>query len=294
MAPRSRLLPGEIEGHRVGWFPGVRLLFAEGHPKPGGLGGPEDMAASFERLSEALEDRGIVLPKGNPISSHAQGGQREGFGGVRRLDSTVDLRFDDPLEGLAALAGVAALPMPRIKKKIIPETGGRRVETVYLHGYGGKRVLGRWYDKGNESGLAERGAWVRPEDQRRFGAVGRLPLDVVTQSSYPRDAFVQRFEPLWRAAKGVIVGGVSQLAVRLQEMVEAGDIKPSTAKALAGALVFDAAGLEVQSRTTRMRDRAKCRDLGLVLADGVLDEVQVDLGDVLEAALDSDAWGAQG
>jgi hypothetical protein len=32
----------------------------------------------------------------------------------------------------------------------------------------------------------------------------------------------------------------------------------------------------------------------LVLADGVDDQVEVDLSEVIEAALDSSAWGAQG
>lgn len=296
VAPRSRLLPESVAGHRVGWFPGNRLMFAEGHPREEGLASGSDMQTAFEALVGALADRGILPPQRQSVGKGnlLPGDFGDGFGGVRRLDSTVDLHFDDPIQGVAALAGVAALPLPRCKTKILRESGGRRVETVYFHGYGGRKVLGRWYDKSVESGCGERGSWVRPEDQRRYGSGGRLPLEVVTTSSYVRDAFVQRFEPLWRAGKGVKVAGVTELAVRLHELVEDGLIKPSTAKALAGHLVLDAAGVEVQSRSTRLADRAKCRNLGLVLADGVLDEVEVDLGEVLEAALDSEAWGAQG
>lgn len=291
-ASRAALLPEKIAGHRVGWFPGSRMLFAEGHPSEDGLTGAEGLLAAFEQVSEGLADRGLVPPSHR--LTRPVGERGDGFGGVRRLDSTVDLRFDRAVDGLAALAGVAALPLPRSKTKIIRESGGRRVETVYFHGHRGKRVLGRWYDKGIQTGEASRGAWVRPEDQRRFGAAGRLPLEVVAESSYVRDAFVRRFEPLWRASKGVKVAGVTELAARLGEMVHAGEVKPSTAKALAGHLVLEAGGVEVQARSTRLGDRARCRDLGLVLADGVLDEVEVDLGAVLEEALDSDAWGAQG
>lgn len=286
-AARSFLFPDEVAGHRVGWFPGVRMMFAEGHPRPDGLAQPGELDFAFHQLVGELADRGVKVPIGNPVADPG----REGFGGVRRLDSTVDLRFADPLQGLAALAGVAALPLPRTKTKIIRESGGRRVETVYFHGHGGGRVLGRWYDKGVESGQSVRGSHVRPEDQRRFGKAGRLPLEVVTDSSYVRDAFVRRFEPLWRASKGVKVAGTNELARRLAEYVQDGTIKASTAKALAGALVLDSAGIEIQARSTRLADRAKCRDLGLVLADGVLDEVEVDLESVLEEALDSAAWG---
>jgi hypothetical protein len=36
------------------------------------------------------------------------------------------------------------------------------------------------------------------------------------------------------------------------------------------------------------------RELGVLLADGVLEEVEVDVHAVMECALDSPVWGAQG
>lgn len=298
-APRSQLLPDKVAGHRVGWFPGTRLLFAEGHPAgEGSLCRSDELPASLERLSGCLRDYGILspdfplLPVFAPEGPRSRGG--EGFGGIRRLDSTVDLSFDHPIEGLAALAGVAALPLPRMKTQVMREVGGRRVETVYFRGSSGKRVLGRWYDKGLESGAAPRGLRVRPEDQRRFPKESRLDVEAVASSTYVRDAFVRRFEPLWRASKGVKVGGVMELAARLAELQDEGAITPSEAKRIAGHLVLDAAEAQRQSRSQCFRDRADARRHGLVLADGVLDEVEVDLGEVLERALDSDAWGSQG
>lgn len=291
-APRSRLLPESVAGHRVGWFPGNRMVYAEGHPSSGGLASPEQLPAAFDAIREGLFDLGVDLPERRLDRPWGHSGT--GFGGVRRLDSTVDLGFADPLEGLAALAGVAALPMPRCKTKVMREAGGRRVETVYFHGHGGKRVLGRWYDKGVESGGASRGSWVRPEDQRRFKASSRPPLELLSEGSYVRQAFVQRFEPLWHSAKGIKVGGVLELAKRLDELVQEGVISPTEAKRIAGHLVLDAAGCQHQKRSTLMRDRADARRHGLVLAEGLFDEVEVDLGDVLERAMDSSAWGAQG
>lgn len=298
-APRSLLLPEEVEGHRVGWFPGTRMLFAEGKPTPGMLCPSDDLPAALQRVSEALGDRGI-LPPAFPLRSlvgpgfvrHERGGV--GFGGVRRLDSTLDISFRDPAEGLAVLAGVAALPLPRMKTQVIREVGGRRVETVYFRGTSGKRVLGRWYDKGFESGNFGRGLRIRPEDQRRFPKEARLDVESIAGSGYVRDAFVRRFEPLWRASKGVKVAGSIELANRLRELVEEGELSPAEAKSMAGYLVLEQAEANLQSRATRYRDRARCRDHGLVLADGVLDEVEVDLGEVLEQALDSECWGAQG
>jgi hypothetical protein len=298
-AARSDLLAEEVEGHRVGWFPGTRMLFAEGKPAKGGLCPAYNLPAALERVSEALGDRGI-LPPGFPLRPLLGPGfvRREkggvGFGGVRRLDSTVDIGFRDPAEGLAVLAGVAALPLPRMKTQIIREVGGRRVETVYFRGTSGKRVLGRWYDKGVESGDVARGLRIRPEDQRRFPKDSRMDVESIVSSGYVRDAFVRRFEPLWRASKGVKVAGVMELAARLAELQDEGVVTPSEAKRIAGHLVLDAAGAQRQARSTCFADRADARRHGLVLADGVLDEVEVDLGEVIERALDSDAWGAQG
>jgi hypothetical protein len=303
-AARSDLIEDSIEGHRVGWFPGQRMVFAEGHPVQGSLAGAAELPGALARITTALADRGILVPdrryapkevftkEEGWVNLPVIGGT--GRGGIRRLDSTVDLSFDDPLRGLAALAGVAALPLPRMKTQIMREAGGRRVETVYLRGYSGKNVLGRWYDKGVESGAAARGCWVRPEDQRRYRANTRPSVEAVAGTSYVRDQFVRRFEPLWRAAKGVKVGGVLDIGKRLEELIAEGTITARQAKSMAGAMVLEAAGCEYQSRATRMRDRARMRDHGLVLADGVLDEVEVDLGEVLEEAMDSSAWGAQG
>ena len=297
-APRSRMVPEAVANHRVGFFAGSRLLFAEGHPCEDGLAGPAEMHAAFDAVVTGLADRGVGVPLrdsrlvGGPAAADRVSG--EGFAGVRRLDSTVDLRFDDPLDGLAALAGVASLPLARMKTETIREVGGSRVETVYFLGTSGKRVLGRWYDKGVESGSAGRGLHIRPEDQRRFPKQARLTLDAVTSGSYARTAFVRRFEPLWRASKGVRVGGVVEVAQRIGELVDEGVMSPAEAKAAASYLLLQKVGGCGQSQRQERRDRAAARRHGLVLADGVLDQVDVDLGEVLERALDSEAWGAQG
>lgn len=297
-APRSRLIKDKIVGHRVGWFPGTRLLFAEGHPSDQGLCKADALPPVLEALSEGLADLGVLPPSADLKPVYGPDGLRPGggvgFAGIRRLDSTVDLAFEDPCEGLAALAGVAALPLPRVKTKVIREVGGRRVETVYFHGSAGKTVLGRWYDKGVESGGHPRGLHVRPEDQRRFAKDARLTVDAVAEGTYVRDSFVKRFEPLWKAAKGVKVAGPIELAHRLAELQDEGLVTAAEAKAMAGHLLLETAGAQRQSRSQCYKDRAACRRHGLVLADGVLDEVEVDLGQVLERAMDSEAWGGQG
>ncbi len=299
-AARSRLLPEKVAGHRVGWFPGSRLVFAEGRPGgEEGLCDPGDLPGVARLLAEGIRDRGVRLPQHDYLPNGIPDGALRrsaslggsGFSGVRRLDSTVDLRFDSSGRGLAALSGVAALPVPRVSKKAQREVGGNRVETVWFLGSSGRSVLGRWYDKGLETGEQRRGVWVRPEDQRRFAKEARVPVDVVADASFVRDSFVRRFQPLWQASKGVLVASHSELAGRVRELVEEGEMTPGEAKAALGHLILDSGGVELQSRSTRYRDRAVCRRHGLVLADCEDDQVSIDLGEVVEEALDTDCWG---
>jgi hypothetical protein len=300
-ASRSRLLPEKVAGHRVGWFPGSRLVFAEGRPGgEEGLCDPGDLPGVARLLADGIRDRGVRLPRHDYLPNGIPDGclrrsaslGDSGFAGVRRLDSTVDLRFGSSATGLAVLSGVAAQPVGRVAKKVQREVGGNRVETVWFLGSSGRSVLGRWYDKGLESGEAVRGSWVRPEDQRRFAKEARVPVDVVADTSFVRDSFVRRFEPLWRASKGVFVGSYSELASRVRQLVDEGDMTPGEAKAALGHLVLDSGGERLQSRRTWYRDRAVCRRHGLVLADCDDDRVSIDLGEVLEEALDADCWGA--
>jgi hypothetical protein len=298
------LIPESVEGHRVGWFPGTRLLFAEGHPTPGELTPPAALWGVAERLEGALKDLGVAPPQHLLAPSHVPTSEGmvslpvvggTGFAGIRRLDATCDLPFDRPSEGLAALTGVAALSIPRVKTEVFREVGGRRVETVYLRGSGGKRVLGRGYDKGVESGRADRGLLIRPEDQRRFSKAFRPSMEHVSDTSFVRDGFVRRFEPLWKASKGVLVADLVKVVERVRDLVDEGEVSELMAEKLVGHLVLDAANVDLTTRSTRYRRQASCRELGLVLADGALDEeVEVELREILERAFDSEAWGARG
>ncbi len=85
------------------------------------------------------------------------------------------------------------------------------------------------------------------------------------------------------------------LAQQLAARAEAGEITWAAAERAYGYLGLQQAGLdEAMPRRTRRRRRAQVRELGLVLADGVLTEVEVNLHDVLGEVMESDAWGRQG
>lgn len=290
----SRLLPEPVDGYRVGCYANG-LTFAEGHPVTGRLAGAVELPVAGLALQERLVDVGVpvdtrTMPFGR-MSSDATG-----FAGIRRLDVTLNLEATKRSEGVALLAGIAAVARDAVGHAEVRFGLDHAVETVYFRGYAGKRMLGRWYDKGLESGVSERGSLIRGEDQRRYSKEARRDLSDLTAGELKR-GFERRFYPLWKASKGVTVAGHVVLAERLVELVDAGDLTARQAEALAGHLLLRVAagrrGLTV-SRATMYRRESQLREAGLVLADGVLDEVEVDVASVLEAAMESDVWGATG
>lgn len=288
---RAGVLPEAIAGYRVGLRGG--LLWAEGHPGEG-LAAPATLPEALDALELALLEAGLPLPVGR-AGEDFYGDRHEGFAGIRRLDSTCDLATESSAQGLAIMAGIAAVArdVPRSKVNVWWSQDGRRVETVALHGHGGGQLLGRIYDKGVEAVSAAPGRLLRPEDQRRWAKGHRRDVAELT-GQYVRAKHHQRFVPLWRASKGVTVAGPIVLAEKLAGLVRGGEVSPSQAETLAGHLLLSVVGLPGQSPSTRQRRRRALRDHGLVVADGVLQEVEVNLHDVLEACLETDAWERRG
>lgn len=275
-----RLLDGrtfqKVEGHAVGVLPDRRMLWLEGHPAVDGLAAPRTLQEAEERVLRGLHDLG--LPSGRD-------------GGLRRFDSTATLRFAEPAQGLAFLAGMAGVDPPRMKTAVYRGVFGHP-ETVYLIGPGrSRRVLGRCYDKGIESGRAPRGELVRLECQTRLqkDAAQYFTAEAMTKhEQLVGHHFQHRFAPVALSADGVHVATAPVLADRLAQLSSQGRVTPAAAERLAGYLLV---GERLPlSDSTRKRRRAELRRHGLVVADAMRDEVGVDLGAALDAALE--AWSA--
>jgi hypothetical protein len=289
---RGQIAPDKLLGHTLGYVPASRLVYLEGHPadavdRAGQLGHADELPAALVALMESAGDYGVDLPMSSSKFSRSKS---VGFAGLRRLDVTADVEFDNGAEGLATLAGIAALLGNR--HSVVHRDKGK-IETVYLMGRTGRTVLGRWYDKGVESGTAARGTLIRPEAQRRFKVGARRELREI-DSLWCRETVRTRFLPLWKASKGVTVAGPLVLGQKIADLYEADRITRRQAELLAGYIICDAAGIPPGSRATGARRRQKLNELGLVAADAAMDSVEVDLNDVLTAVLDADAWNRQG
>lgn len=327
-AARGTLVPYAIAGHRVGWNRAAGLLYAEGHPSGGVFGEwsldhdlcaerpvavsgadpwlvpPARLSDAYEGLVAALDASGVPLPVSQWASSPELGDEwgllpgvegQPGFGGLRRCDATVDVAPSSASEGLAILAGVAgvATTAPRCQAEVrFAKDGTGSVETVYVRGFSGVKILGRWYDKGLESVSFPRGERIRAEDQRRYPKGHRRGVHEL-EAAYVRGKFQQRFYPLWQATKGVTVAGPMIVTDKLAELVQGGELTARQAEQLAGYVVLAKRGVR-QKRSTTYNRRKALRELGLVVTDGCLQEVEVDLHAILDEAMESSAWGAVG
>lgn len=285
-------MPDAILGHRIGWFPGTGLAFAEGHPVDflggGTLAAPVLLPGCLVSLVAGLRSQvGLRLPDGRTLVD-AIGDRRPGFAGLRRLDTAVDYGFPRRDAGLAFLEVIGSMELPRCRRSLMHGASGL-LETVYWRGYGTARVMARVYDKGAESGEAPRGRLIRMEDQRRFQS-GRRPAVDRTTPATVHHLFRERFQPLAKSPD-VLVGDVNAIAERLADLAAAGTIRPSTAEKLVGMLHLRHYENLQAPRATRYRRRAKLRELGLHLANlPGTEPVEVQLGRVFDAALGADAW----
>ena len=257
---------GEYKAH---WMPGLSLLAVEGHPQPGALCPSDRLGEAYEGVTELLD---------REVGSYE-------FKGLSRLDSTATSVFSRGHEGIAFLQGFAALDWPRLK----PEVIGKPPETVYLIARNGRgKKLARAYDSGLLRRSHERGEAIRLEDQGRFPSGSRPTLEIDA-----RERFHRRFVPLWQSMKGVHVASLPVLSERVAAQLGSGEITRSQAERMVGFLHLETAGAPCERRTWYRR-RRELRNRGLVVADGFFERVDVDVASVLEAALESPAWGARG
>jgi hypothetical protein len=205
---------------------------------------------------------------------------------VARSDQTATHRFDRPQEARAFLAGMAAVQLPRCETT----RRGHPVHSVSWTHAAGKRKLARCYDKGLERG-GEAFKFGRLEDQRRYPSGARPPVEVVADHDFLRGRFEARFGPIRKAVDGVKAATFPVVAQALADEARFGYRDVREAERLAGALVILTGGAaDSYPRRTMYRRKAELREAGFVVVDDLVEAVEVNLGDVVEAALESEGW----
>lgn len=303
---RGSLVLDPVAHHRVGWYPQSGMIYAEGHPadalveedeEPDGrLTSVRELGSCMDRLRERLWDYGIPAPEqlrkyvpvsgyDGPLKMHGPG-----FGGMRRLDITADLQTV-PAAGQAFMHGSFHLLRLSGSNAVQPYFKAGKLETVALRGSRG--MLGRIYDKGVESGAAERYTLTRLEAQMRFTSDARLDPRILAAETfgpdYVRSRFHNRFRLLFQAGEGVrIVTNVLELRDRLLSAVESRELTFGQAEKILGSQLLLSAGDRVPAhRNTLYRRRKLVAESGYLLCEGE-EPATVDF-DELHAALDDAA-----
>lgn len=271
---RASLLPDDVAGHRVGWFPEPRLVFAEGRPGGDGLLPAAAIAAALQRLCASLADLGIPLAAAR-------------CAGLRRLDVAADLWADSAVEGLGLLECIAAASLGA--GKLAAYRAERRVESVLIKTRAG-RTLARVYDKGAQRSAASVGRWIRFEAQWRFPRSARPDPERLGGAEL-RDRFARRFAPLWQAAGGLRLAAPAALAERIAEAVGDGRLAPSRARTIAGYLLLSAAGIPQGAHRTTYELERECRELGLTVSLSADADRRVDVARVLDECMAPEVWG---
>ena len=267
------LFPEKVGGYRVGWFADHGLVFAEGRPGGEGLASAAELPLAMARLRRQLRDLGV------PVAAVPSAG-------LRRLDVASDLWIDSAVEGLAFLECVGSASLGA--GKLAAYRAERCVESVLIKTRAG-RTQARVYDKGTQSGRAPRGRWLRLEAQWRFPRATRIDLDAL-DAALLRERFARRFAPLWQAAGGFRLGGLSAVGERISAAVAAGQLLPSRARSIAGYLVLAGAGVPQGARRTTCELERECRELGLSVSLLQSAERRLDVAAILDECLAPEVW----
>jgi hypothetical protein len=252
-------------------MPSLGVVWAEGRPGDGVLATAAQVQAASERVESLVDERF---------------GVREARG-VSRSDQTVTMRFVHEQECRAFLAGMAAVSMPRCETT----RRGAPVHSVWWTDPRGARIQKRVYDKGHEQG-GERARDARLEDQRRYPSGRRPYIEAVADPDFLRGRFEASFGPVRKAVSGMTAVTFPVLEQTLADEFRYGFRDQREFERLAGAVVALKGGAsEAYSRRTFYRRRAELREAGYVVVDDLAEAVSVNLGEVVESAIESPHWG---
>jgi len=270
----ARQVMAAIPDARVFFYPATSLLGIEGHPGgEGALASGDDLAGWAEDVRELLYEQGLRLDDRLMVA---------------RCDAAVNVSTV-PADGAAILAGAAAVVPPRLKVDTWRSRAG--LETVYYARPGGSKVA-RLYDWGvaHDPRGIPRHTNLRAEDQRRADRPSRREDVRHLSTESVRHAFRERFGALAKATEGVTVASVPVLIDKLGVLVEQGGMTWAQAERAIGYVMLTRSGAAPVSRKTTWRRQTELRELGLVVAEGELAPVEVNLGEVYERIAEEGAW----
>ena len=225
------LIHDSIGGGKVGYNPGLRMIFIEGRlaalsalsDQASGLAAPWQLETTSRlstlALSRFLGESSLLV---EPCS-------------LRRLDLAAELFFtasDGGARGLRFLKGLSALDLPRQKSDTYRMNG--RVETINYRTPVRSKIKVRIYDKGVESGSHSPGERIRIEHQHRW--VGSKRPDPASVASSDLGKLWQGPLRVWEGCDEVVVADLSASEKVLMQRVAEKRLTAFAAERLTGTL----------------------------------------------------------
>lgn len=206
---------------------------------------------------------------------------------VSRVDVAVDLRFDSLSSGRLLLS---ALHASRLGGGAYAEMVGDRSEpTVYVRSRS-RQVVSRAYSRHREEEGAERFRVVRLERQLRFQGGDRPPRTWLTDTVV-RSIWADHYLGLVPSSGVVKVDSVQAVGARLADLVEDEQITAVQAAKVLAYLVWEQIGRAEVMHPRRVTDvRRLVREVGVSLEGDGRDQMDFDLGQLLQQASDDATW----
>jgi hypothetical protein len=153
---------------------------------------------------------------------------------LTRLDTTGELRFDDPVDGFEFLRATTGLVPPGYKGETIYSNSGQ-VETQYVITARKGRKAARFYDSGLHHETARPGELVRYEVQNRWPkASERTPTEMALFAETLPALFARHLEPFTSHAQEISVMTATNAPAQIARLLAEGKLKPRQASGLAG------------------------------------------------------------
>lgn len=226
------MLDKHPSGARVVWYPTPNTLKVEGRLAALATGDHRVKRLATRTELRELPDRAAEVC--SDIIGIDTDELRQERHHLTRLDTTGELHFVDPADGLAMLQAATGLVPGGYKGQPIYSRDGR-VETMYVITARRGRKVARFYNSSLHHRTGPSGQTIRYEVQNRWPkASDRTPAEMAAQPHTLPALFARHLEPFTNHAKEMVVSTALQAPELIARKIASGELTPRQASGMAG------------------------------------------------------------
>jgi hypothetical protein len=271
-------------GARVVWYPDSSMVKIEGR-----LAALCDGTPQVDRLATRAELRRLPDLAATAIAGmvgEADDELRLSTHRLGRLDTTGELYFAEPADGLAFLRATGALVPPGYKGAPIYRNDGQ-IETMYVVTAKRGRKVARFYDAGLKHGTDEPGTRIRYEVQNRWDkSTAPTPAALTQEPGALPALYARHLQPFTSHAQEINVTTATDAPSQIAAQLAAGELTQRQATGLAGFVsMLPHGGRHLYTPQSARRYLRELRRHGVVLTASE-HEAAMTIGQALDALLD--------